>query len=387
MLPKIVETITVAHSYTMDVAINQPGTITNVEMPYVLDLSQSGTPKTLRVTLTPSAESVLTPVIGTTQGSFTDLGDGKGSSLTIQLDQPLHLTTPQLVRFDLEMMAGEGQIAISSVAPVHESSWDDALPVAKAGYVPYSDSGGIFRGDLNLELYWPDDASKLERFIDILQQGDYIFISSNRQWGTITRVPERYPLTSQYYRSLLGCPEDMDTVSCYNIAEPGMFSGSLGFELIQTFTSYPHLGSWQFNDQFAEEAFSVYDHPKVLIFKKTADFDIEKVREILGAVDLSHVANLTPRQLDAYDTSLEKSNYLMLTDEQKQIQRENGTWSELFDRNSLVNSNQTVAVIVFYLFSFVIGLAVYPLIRLALPGLEDKGYAFSRLAGFYFWDI
>jgi len=123
MLPKIVETITAAHSYTMDVAINQPGTITTVEIPYVLDLSQSGTPKTLRVTLTPSAESDLTPVTGTTQGSFTDLGDGKGSSLTIQLDQPLHLTTPQLVRFDLEMMAGEGQIAISSVAPVHESSW------------------------------------------------------------------------------------------------------------------------------------------------------------------------------------------------------------------------------------------------------------------------
>ncbi len=91
------------------------------------------------------------------------------------------------------------------------------------------------------------------------------------------------------------------------------------------------------------EAFSVYDHPKVLIFKKTADFDIQEVRKILGAVDLSHVVNLAPRQLDSYDRSLEKSNYLMLTEEQKQIQRANGTWSELFDRESLVNSNQAVA--------------------------------------------
>ncbi|HPK26132.1 MAG TPA: hypothetical protein PKZ40_00175, partial [Anaerolineaceae bacterium] len=239
MLPKIVETVTPAHSYTMDMSVLEAGEITAIDMPYVLDLNQSNEQKTLRVTLTPSAESDLTPVSGTVQGVFTDLGDGKGTALHIELDQPLRITTAQLVRFDLEMIAGNGQIAIASVAPVHESSWDDALPVAKAGYVPYSDAGGIFRGDLNLELYWPDDASKLERFISILQQGDYIFISSNRQWGTTTRVPERYPLTTQYYRSLLGCPDEMDVVSCYNIAEPGMFTGSLGFELIQTFTSYP----------------------------------------------------------------------------------------------------------------------------------------------------
>jgi len=251
-------------------------------MPYVLDLSQSNAAKTLRVTLTPSAESDLTPVSGTAQGTFTELGDGKGTTLHIELDEPLRITAPQLVRFDFEMLAGNGQIAVASIAPVHESSWDDALPVAKAGYVPYSDAGGIFRGDLNLELYWPDDASKLERFIDILQQGDYIFISSNRQWGTTARVPERYPLTTQYYRSLMGCPQNMDVVTCYNLAEPGMFAGELGFELVQTFTSYPHLGSWQFNDQFAEEAFSVYDHPKVLIFKKTADFDLQKVRHRRG---------------------------------------------------------------------------------------------------------
>ncbi|HBG59743.1 MAG TPA: hypothetical protein DDW97_03095, partial [Anaerolineaceae bacterium] len=287
MLPKIVETITPTHSYTMDVSVLEPGVISAVEMPYVLDLSNSLEEKTLRVTLTPSAESDLTPMIGTAQGTFTDLGDGKGTALHIELDQPLHITTPQLVRFDLELIAGDGQIAVASVAPVHESSWDDALPVAKAGYVPYSDAGGIFRGDLNLELYWPDDTSKLERFISILQQGDYIFISSNRQWGTTTRVPERYPLTTQYYRSLLGCPDEMDVVTCYNIAEPGMFAGDLGFYLIQTFTSYPRLGPWEFNDQFAEEAFSVYDHPKVLIFKKTSDFNIQQVRKILGAVDLS----------------------------------------------------------------------------------------------------
>ncbi len=42
-------------------------------------------------------------------------------------------------------------------------------------------------------MYWPDDASKSERFYQILSQTDYIVMSSNRQFGTIPRAPEKYP--------------------------------------------------------------------------------------------------------------------------------------------------------------------------------------------------
>jgi YYY domain-containing protein len=381
-LDKIVESITPTHAYSMDISVMTPGEITAVELPYLLDLSQNYADKTLKVTLRPTAEQDNQPVSGTVSAHFVDLGGGKGTTTRIVLDRPLRISNAQVLSFSLEMTAGEGTLAVSSVAPVHESSWDDALPVSEAGYVPYSDNGGIFRGDLNLELYWPDNADKRERFIDLLQQGDYLFISSNRQWGTTTRVPERYPLTSFYYRELLGCPESLDLVSCYNTAEPGMYSGSLGFDLVKTVTSYPTLGNWQFNDQFAEEAFSVYDHPKVLIFRKNADFDPTRIREIFESVDLSYVVNLTPRQADKYDTSIAKANNLMLTSEALAVQRAGGTWSRLFDRLALVNTSQTAAVIIFYLFSFALGLFVYPILRLAMPGLADKGYAFSRLAGF-----
>ncbi|MEL7645924.1 MAG: DUF2298 domain-containing protein [Anaerolineaceae bacterium] len=381
-LDKIAETITPTHAYSMDISVMTPGEITAVEIPYLLDLSQNYSEKTLKVTLNPTEEQENQAVSGTVSGTFVGIGAGKGTSARIVLDKALRISTAQVLSLSIEMTAGEGALAISSVAPVHESSWDDALPVFQAGYVPYSDSGGIFRGDLNLELYWPDNAEKRERFIDLLQQGDYIFISSNRQWGTTTRVPERYPLTSFYYRELLGCPESLDLVSCYNTAEPGMYSGSLGYDLVKTVTSYPNLGDWQFNDQFAEEAFSVYDHPKVLIFRKNANFDPNQIREVFENVDLSNVINLTPRQADKYDTSIAKSNNLMLTSGALAIQRAGGTWSELFDRLALVNTSQTAAVILFYLFSFGLGLFVYPILRLALPGLADKGYAFARLAGF-----
>lgn len=382
MLNKFVETITPSHPYNMNITVMEVGEITSIEIPYVLDLSQSAGEKTLQVTLYPLAEPNATPATGTVTSKFTDMGDGKGTDCVIELDVPLKISTSQTVNLALELVQGEGALAIASVAPIHESSWDDALPVAKAGYVPYDSNGGIFREDLNLELYWTDDEAKRDRFIEILQQGDYIFISSNRQWGTTTRVPERYPLTSQYYRSLMGCPEDLDLVTCYNIAEPGMYTGELGFELVKTETSYPNLGTTSFNDQFAEEAFSVYDHPKVLIFKKTADFDIAKVRGILNSVDLSNVANITARQADSYDPEIYSGNQLMLSEEELNVQRSNGTWSDIFDRNSLVNTYPALAVFVFYLFGLVLGLVMFPIIRVALPGLRDKGYPFSRLAGF-----
>ncbi len=383
-LNKIIETITPAHAYSMDISVLSAGEISAVELPYLLDLSQNYAEKTIKVTLTPTAEANPEPVSGTVTGAFVDLGSGKGTAARVRLEKPLLLTSPQVVSFSLEMIDGRGVLAVSSAAPVHESSWDDALPVSKAGYVPYSDNGGIYRGDLNLELYWPDNADKTERFIDLLQQGDYLFISSNRQWGTTTRVPERYPLTSFYYRNLMGCPADLDLVTCYNNAEPGMYAGTLGFDLVKTVTSYPNLGGLSFNDQFAEEAFSVYDHPKVLIFKKNADFDPQKIRSLFESVDLSNVVYLTPRQADRYDTSIAKANNLMLSQDALQQQRQGGTWSQLFDRSAVVNTSQIAAVIVFYLFSFGLGLFVYPIVRLALPGLADKGYAFARLAGFLF---
>ncbi len=111
----------------------------------------------------------------------------------------------------------------------------------------------------------------------------------------------------------------MDSVTCYNLAEPGRFEGQLGFELVETFTSYPSLGNWEFNDQFAEEAFSVYDHPKVMIFRKTEDFDPEKLAAFLDSVDLSQVIYLTPRQASQYKSG---KPTLMLSEQDLELQQE-----------------------------------------------------------------
>ncbi len=169
----------------------------------------------------------------------------------------------------------------------------------------YDGYGGLYQGGLNLQIYWDDNADKLKRFVDTLSQGDILFMSSNRQWASVTRVPERYPLTTAYYRALIGCPADRDVIWCYNVAKPGMFQGQLGYKLVAVFESFPTIDipgvfKWEANDQFAEEAFTVYDHPKVLIFQKQPDFSAAQVQNILGAVDLSNVVHLTPRQASSY---------------------------------------------------------------------------------------
>ena len=185
-------------------------------------------------------------------------------------------------------------------------------------------SPGIYRGDLNLQVYWDDNADKLARFQSILDQTDYIFIPTNHQYAQITRIPERYPLTTEYYRQLIGCPADKDIIWCYRVAEPGMFHGNLGFDLVATFESYPTIGPLVINDQSAEEAFTFYDHPKVLIFKKTAAYTSSTVQSVLGKVDTSKAVHLTPGQADTYKS-------LMLPTNQLAVQQAGGTWSDLFN--------------------------------------------------------
>ncbi len=102
-------------------------------------------------------------------------------------------------------------------------------------------------------MYWTDDANKLARFYRILDQADYIFISSNRQFGTIPRVPERYPMSTLFYRALLGCAQEVDTLNAIMRRRKGSPIRSSVLILVKTFTSYPNLGSYEFNDQYAEE--------------------------------------------------------------------------------------------------------------------------------------
>lgn len=127
--------------------------------------------------------------------------------------------------------------------------WDDPLPLI--GHEDYT--------MITLPLYEPDTPSKWDSIKQQLAQTDYIIVASNRLSAPLQRLtncqklpPDKcYPQSAEYYDLL--------------------FSGRLGFQKVAEFTNYPTIpiASIEINDQAADESFTVYDHPKIMIFKKT----------------------------------------------------------------------------------------------------------------------
>ena len=342
------------------------GQLSSIYFPNIINQNPSLSPLTLEVSFNDSSGQVL----ATNQGLFS-FSEGISSG-EIKFNTPVSVSAGVVYQVQVGVLDPMGAVSLQGTGIANESSWDDGLPLRMEGYDPF---GGIYQGGLNFELYWDDNPEKLDRFLSTMNQADYILITSSRQWATTTRVPERYPLTTEYYRQLMGCPLEITIESCYNKALPGSYQGKLGFELIETFQSNPSLGFVEINDQPAEEAYTVYDHPKVFIFKKSADFSLKKTAGILSAVDLSKVIHITPKQADSHPGDL------LLPPDRLVAQREGGTWGELFNFDGLQNRNQFVGAIFWYVAVFLLGIMVYPLMRLVLNGLTDSGYPLARTFG------
>ncbi len=350
------------------------GELESISVYHARDVAGPGGAGTLQVLVADNPER--TPALA--QASLTvDLEaseTGQGEAYTLPLDTPVELAGDSTYYLQIDVVPqGAAGVSFAGAALANETSWDDGLPLRVDGLDPY---GGIYQGGLNLEMYWPDSEEKAERFISTLDQADYLLITSSRQWGSIGRLPERYPLSTTYYRSLLGCPPGKALEWCYNVAEPGMFEGELGYELERVFVSHPNLGSLQLNDQPAEEAFTVYDHPKVFVFKKTSQYESQKLAELFqGALATAGLAEPLPGRVQQVEKTL------LLPPSRLQAQRAGGTWSEIFNTQGLINRHPFLSVAGWYLALGALGLVSYPLVRTAFPGLRDGGYPASRMVG------
>ncbi len=190
----------------------------------VIDQTGSLDEKTLDISLVEvNSEAVLGEAASSS--TYGAVLDSRGGDYTVRFDKPIQITKGNRYRINLTLTSGEGLLAISGSAPANETDWDDGLPLRIDNYDGYS---GIYTNGLNFQMYWDDNQEKYDRFVTTMDQADEIFISSNRQWATTTRVPERYPLTTVFYQKLIGCPDGKDLLWCYEVAEPGMFKGELG---------------------------------------------------------------------------------------------------------------------------------------------------------------
>lgn len=128
--------------------------------------------------------------------------------------------------------------------------WDDHLPL-------YDQEKYRF---VEMTLYdQPDDERKWQILNEKLKQADYIIIASNRLYVPLQKLNDCqkykvcYPKTAEYYRKLL--------------------KEELGFKKVAEFAVYPRLKirslDIKINDQNADESFTVYDHPRIFIFKRS----------------------------------------------------------------------------------------------------------------------
>ncbi|HEY45229.1 MAG TPA: hypothetical protein G4O14_00445 [Anaerolineae bacterium] len=369
-------TLSLENPHVTSFKIFQEGLANAIRLPYVMNLNQGDDFVDLTISLLEfeDAEDALGFAV-----FDASLPPGNETFLEIPLHRPIQLTTDRIYYIRLELEQG-GPLTMRGTRIVHETTWDDGMPWSVDG----RSMSGRYVG-LNQELYWADNedqnedgiSDKLDRIANTLTEGDYLIISSKRQYGSIPRVPIRYPLTTAYYRALLGCPEPEDVLRCASVAKPGEIQGELGYELVEIFQSNPKLGPFEINDQSAEETFTVYDHPKVLVFQKTQDYSEDKVREILGQVDISNVVHILPKDVGSTQITTD----LMLPSDRWEAQQESGSWSDLFNRQGLINRSGFIGVVVWWIAIGIIGLLAFPITRVAFPGLRDGGYPLARVIG------
>lgn len=133
--------------------------------------------------------------------------------------------------------------------------WDDGLPI------PINSSNPSFYNIEQLTIYEPDNQNKINYYAEKLSATDYIVLNSRRLYGTLINLPDKYPITSKYYKLL--------------------FNGGLGYEKIAEFKSYPSIFGFEINDDSSEETFQVYDHPKATIFKNHSKYSSQAISELL----------------------------------------------------------------------------------------------------------
>lgn len=246
----------------------------------------------------------------------------------------------------------------SSVLKEH---WEESLPELHQ-----------FRWE-ELPMYEPDGRQKLGDMSRQLSRADYLVFYSNRMYANLPRLPWRYPTSGEYYDLL--------------------FSGRLGYELVHYETSYPTLWSVSFADDtfnrpgvpapqplenfkpspltlglgFADESFTVYDHPKVLIFQNVKRYDSLTIARV---IETSVDGGLEGRE--------EADPGPVYTPEDAAAQQRGGTWREIIREESWTNRMPVLAWLI-----VVEGLSLLalPLTLFLFRPLPDRGYLLAKAVG------
>ncbi|MCB0210045.1 MAG: glycosyltransferase family 39 protein [Anaerolineae bacterium] len=247
--------------------------------------------------------------------------------------------------------------------------WDDRLPTSIPE--PNGNPNAHNYRQPQLPMYDDDSQQKYELIRSTLRDCDYVILATNRLWRTIPRLPERYPMSTRFYEAL--------------------FSGELGYKLVYAAQTPAKLGPLEIDTQPADESFTVYDHPKPMLFQKTRQLSDAEWDAILGGTwqdaQWGYVGEPTlmmrlrgaeanraqPNPEPA--TAAEKKSLLLDTPVDELTPIDDYHW------NAMANSSSLVATLLWWLVVFLIGLLAFPATFLLFNNLPDRGYGLSKSIG------
>lgn len=378
------------------------GIVATIHAPYLGDPLDDPEVETINITIT---QSETNEIVGTAalQTNLARSNHPLGNRYDIPLDVPMTVLADTDYVFTVTVTGGP-VIGAGSVMAL-ESQWEEVMP-AKVCTMPdgitladnprsgmftaYNCNGrSVWDGLLNgylINTHDDDTSVKLDRMLTILEQTDYIMLPTNRRYDTHSRNPVRWPLTNTFYAAL--------------------FSGELGFTLVETFQETFELGPLRVSDQHlptyaspawlnefeAEEAFHVYDHPVVFVFQKNPDYDHTQVTNLLTSVSLNRVDMAGFGYNDPTISAIrpisslqadEMPTQLLMPNDLRDIQYNNGTWAQRFDSDGVVNTAPTLTVAIWWIAILLFGWSAWPLLFVAFPSLADRGYGLAKFFGLF----
>jgi len=313
--------------------------------------------------------------------------------LALHLTQPFVMSGGQDYSLKLEISGGSAEISGAAIA--YEGAWNDPLPMnvpwlaPTATLDPQAPSGRTPRGGpgvdpfaerhyrmLDLGIVDEDDAAKRERMLHVLDEAEWLVLPNNRFYDAMLGNPLRFPLTVRFYDAL--------------------FRGELGFERAMTLTSMPSLAGAVIVDQAlpgpgqgisdqarsrwwaAEEAFSVYDHPSVFVFRRSGEYSPEAARlafeqvstvELQAALSAQEKPQVAGRIAWSSLAAQQAPDGILLSAASGAPLPASGTTNVFF------------GLLAWYFVSFALGCLALPGLASLCPRLADCGYGLARTAG------
>ncbi|HUS94634.1 MAG TPA: glycosyltransferase family 39 protein [Patescibacteria group bacterium] len=182
---------------------------------------------------------------------------------------------------------------VESGSTIATEMWDDRLPdnVNVAGTTGQASHYGEKSVNWLSGTEELDSPEKVRENLAALADADYIALASNRNYGVIPRLPERYPLSSQYY--------------------PLLFEGLLGYDVVYVGSRMPNILGFHLKpDSFQwpglvvprevekyldskpgislgrfDESFTVYDQPLVIILRNTKNLSADEMYHLFSLPD------------------------------------------------------------------------------------------------------